>query len=128
MSDQLKTANLDKTKLTYKIVEDTRLDQTAIIDVTQGAGTLRMIEVDATSATSHQYLKLKFVTSAVTVGTTTPDMVIFVARQQRFVLSLPSGVSFTNLSAWLTSSQEDSAAANSEAAAQRYTTVRFITT
>jgi len=128
MSTLLKTANLDQAKLTYKIVEDERLDQTAIIDVTQGSGALCAIEVDATAATSHQYLKLKFVTSAVTVGTTTPDMVVFVAAQQRFVLSIPGTVAFTNLSAWLTSSQEDSATANTEAANQRYTKVRFITT
>ncbi len=127
MSTYLKTANLDNSILPYNIVEDTRLDQTAITDVTQGSGTLYFIEVDATGTQSHQYLKLKFTTSEITVGTTTPDFVVMCASNQRFTISLPGGVAFTSLSAWLVSSQEDSGVANAEATAQRYTQVRFIT-
>ena len=56
MSAQLKTANLDSTILSYKIIEDTRLDQTAIVDVTQGSGALRTIEVDATATNAGQKL------------------------------------------------------------------------
>jgi hypothetical protein len=82
MSAYLKTANLDNSILKYKIVEDLRLDQTAIVDVTQGSGTLHEIDVDASSATSHQYLKIKFTTNEVTVGTTVPDMVLFCAAQK----------------------------------------------
>jgi hypothetical protein len=127
MSTYLKTANLDRSKITYKIVEDARLDHTAIVDVVQGSGTLRTIEVDATAAQSHQYLKLRFTSTEITVGTTVPEMVLFVASAKRFVTEIPGGITFTGLSAWLTSSQEDSATANAEAAAGRYTIVRFIT-
>jgi hypothetical protein len=130
MSAQLKTANLDGSILSYKIVSDTRLDQTAIIDVTQGSGVLRSIEVDATATNQnqHQYLKLKFTTSEVTVGTTVPDMMIQCPAQKRFVTEFPGGLRFTSLSAWLVSSAGDSSDANTEAAAARYTVVRFVTT
>jgi len=127
MSTFLETANLDNSILAYNIVEDTKLDGTAITDVTQSSGTLYSIEVDATGTQNHQYLKLKLTTSEITVGTTTPDLVVMCASNQRFTLTLPSGVAFTSLSAWLTASQEDSATANSEAAAGRFTQVRFIT-
>ena len=129
MSTYLKTANLDKSVLTYKIVDDARVDNPAIIDVTQSSGSLLSIEVDAsaTNGGQHQYLKLKFQTTSVTVGTTVPDMVLFVAAQSRFTTNIPGGISFTGLTAWLTSSQEDSATANTEAAAGRYTIVRFTT-
>tara|TARA_R100001126_G_C4822300_1_gene147358 strand:+ start:85 stop:471 length:387 start_codon:yes stop_codon:yes gene_type:complete len=128
MSTYLKTADLDASILTYKIVEDSRLAEVAIVDVTQGSGTLRSIEVDASNANAHQYLKLKFTTTDVTVGTTVPDMIIFCASQKRFTQAMPSGLSFDGLSAWLVSSQADTSDANTEAAAGRFTTVRFITT
>lgn len=128
MSSDLKTANFDSTVLAYKIIDDIKLANVAVVDVTQGSGTLYFIEVDATGTQNHQYLKLKFTTSEVTVGTTTPDFVVMCATNQRFAVSIPGGVPFSSLSAWLTSSQEDSATANSEATAQRFTKVRFITT
>ena len=118
MSTELKTANLASTILTNKIVVDTKLDQTAVVDVTQGPGTLYAIEVDATAtnAGGHQYLKLKLTTADVTVGTT-----------KRFVTCFPGGLPYTSLTAWLTSSEADNATTNSEAAAQRNTIVRFVT-
>jgi len=127
MSSELKTANFDSSIIAYKIIEDIKLANVAVVDVTQGSGTLYTIEVDATGTQTHQYLKLKFTTSEVTVGTTPPDFVVMCASNQRFVMNLPAGVPFTSLSAWLTSSQEDTATANSESAAQRFTKVRFIT-
>lgn len=129
MSAQLKTANLDSTVLTYKIVEDTRLDQTAIVDVTQGSGVLRTIEVDATLANqgSNQHLKLKLTSTEVVVGTTVPDIVIRCIGQKRFITEFPGGLPFTGLTAWLTSSEADNATTNTEAAAGRYTVVRFVT-
>ena len=128
MSTYLKIADLDTTVVSRKIVEDIRLDQTAIVDVTQGSGTLFTIEVDATATQTHQYLKLKFTTTDVTVGTTVPDMMVMCAAAKRFVLEIPGGFSYTGLSAWLVSSEADSGAANSEATAGRYTIVRFICT
>jgi hypothetical protein len=129
MSAQLKTANLDSSILANKIVVDTRLDQTAVVDVTQGSGTLYAIEVDATAtnAGQHQYLKLKLTTADVTVGQTIPDVVIRCVAEKRFVTCFPAGLPYTSLTAWLTSSEADSAATNSEAAATRYTIVRFVT-
>ena len=55
MSTYLKTANLDKSVLTYKIVDDARVDNTAIIDVTQGSGRLLSIEVDASATNGGQH-------------------------------------------------------------------------
>ena len=130
MSTYLKTANLDNTVLSYKIIEDIRLDQTAIVDVTQGSGVLRTIEVDATAtnAGQNQHLKLKLTTTEVTVGTTIPDIVIRCIAEKRFIMEFPGGLPFTGLTAWLTSSEADGATTNTEAAATRYTIVRFVTT
>tara|TARA_R110002111_G_scaffold35800_4_gene69909 strand:- start:85 stop:471 length:387 start_codon:yes stop_codon:yes gene_type:complete len=128
MSAQLKTANLDKSVLSYKIVSDTRLDQNAITDVTQGSGTLRSIEVDASGASADQYLKIKLTTTEVVVGTTVPDIMLKCILQKRFVTEFPGGLQFTGLSAWLVSSAGDSSDACPEAAAGRYTIVRFVTT
>ena len=127
MSANLKTADVVSSILTYKIVQDTSLNATAIVDVTQGSGTLYSIEVDATSAQAHQYLKLKFTTTEITVGTSTPDAVIMCAAGQRFMMNLPSGIPYTGLSAWLTTSEDDSATTNSENANNRNTIVRFVT-
>tara|TARA_R100001082_G_C4335658_1_gene147661 strand:- start:350 stop:736 length:387 start_codon:yes stop_codon:yes gene_type:complete len=127
MSTYLKTADFDSSVLSYKIVEDIRLDQTAIVDVLQDSGTLVTIDVDATATQSHQYLKLKFTSSDVTPGTTVPDMVVMCASAKRTLVELPGGMSFTSLSAWLVSSELDNNAANAEAAAGRYTIVRFVT-
>ena len=129
MSAQLKTANLDSSILTYKLVADTRLDQAPIVDVTQKSGVLRTVEVDATAATgSHQYLKLKLTTTEVTVGTTIPDITIKWVAEKRFITEFPGGLAFTGLTAWLTTGVDDDAATNTEAAATRYTIVRFVTT
>ena len=127
MSTDLKTANVDNSILSFKIVADKEIDEVAIVDVTQGAGTLYKIEVDATAATSHQYLKLKFTTTEIAVGTTTPDMVLMCASQKRTLLCLPGGLAYTGLSAWLVTSQADSANTNTESSNNRNTTVRFIT-
>ncbi len=127
MSANLKTADVASSILNYKIVQDTSLNATAIVDVTQGSGTLYSIEVDATAAQAHQYLKLKFTTTEVVVGTSTPDAVIMCASGQRFHLCLPAGIAYTGLSAWLTSSQADSATTNTENSNNRNTIVRFVT-
>tara|TARA_R110001583_G_scaffold195040_1_gene368616 strand:+ start:71 stop:463 length:393 start_codon:yes stop_codon:yes gene_type:complete len=130
MSTYLKTANLDSSILTYKIVEDIRLDQTAIVDVTQSSGVLRTIEVDATAAqqNANQHLKLKLTSTEVVVGQTVPDIVIRCIGTKRFISEFPGGIPFTGLTAWLTSSEADNATTNTEAAAGRYTIVRFVTT
>lgn len=127
MSAQLKTAKLDRSVLQNKIIQDTQLGATAIVDVVQGAGTLYALEVDASSANVHQYLKIKLTTSEVTVGTTEPDIVIMCASQKKFTHCIPAGLQFTSLSAWLTTSQAVTATTNSEHAASRFTAVSFIT-
>ena len=127
MSANLKTANVDDSILTYKIVSDSSLNETAIVDVTQGSGVLYEIEVDATAAQAHQYLKLKFQTTEVVVGTTTPDIVLMCAAQKRTYFCLPGGVSYTGLTAWLVTAQGDSANTNSESSNNRNTIVRFVT-
>ena len=128
MSTYLKTANISSTILTYKIIQDTRLSQVAIIDVTQGSGSLRTIEYDALNNTGGQRLKLKLTTTEVVVGTTVPDIVVEVEPTKKGIIEFPGGLSFTGLSAWLVSGLDDAAATNTENAAGRYTTIRFVTT
>jgi|TARA_R100000482_G_scaffold17557_1_gene5068 hypothetical protein len=127
MSANLKTANLASTILRHKIVVDTTLDQVAISDITQGAGTLNAIMYDATGTQNNQVLKLSFTTSDITVGTTVPDVMFFIPPNTKSQILFPSGMSFTSLSAWLVMDFDTSSNTNTEAAANRNTAVRFVT-
>ena len=127
MSANLKTANLATAILRNKIVSDTSLSEVAISDITQGSGVLTSILYDATGTQNPQVLKLVFTTTDITVGTTVPDAMFLIPANTKSQILMPSGVSYTGLSAWLVMDLAVSSNTNTEAAAQRNTAVRFVT-
>ena len=127
MSSQLKIANLSTSILSNIIVVDSRLSDTAIVDITQGSGNLVNISYDATGTQNNQILKLKFTSTEVTVGTTVPDAMFLIPPNTKSDIVIPGSIPFTGLSAWLVMDLAASSNTNTEAAAARYTVVRFVT-
>jgi hypothetical protein len=131
MSTNLKTANLDESVLEYKLINDIRLaaanPPTAIVDVTQESGSLYYLSLDASNCSNAQWLNLYLVTSEIAVGTTHPDVHIKIPATTRFKMSFPAGLPFTALSASLLTTSENTATANTEAAANRFAILNVVT-
>ena len=131
MSTNLKIANVDEAGLTNKIVNDIRLADanppTAIVDVTQESGSLYYLSLDASNCSNAQWLNLYLATSEVAVGTTHPDVHIKIPATTRFKVSFPAGLQFTSLSASLLTTSENTATANTEAAANRFAILNAVT-
>jgi hypothetical protein len=80
------------------IVTDTALGAVADTDVRAGSTTVYMVDIDNTANSAASYVKL-FNATAPTVGTTAPDVILWVGANVRKVFSLDlSGLFFTNLS------------------------------
>tara|TARA_R100000664_G_C2753930_1_gene141411 strand:+ start:1365 stop:1766 length:402 start_codon:yes stop_codon:yes gene_type:complete len=132
MSDNLKIANVDEDVLEYKLINDIRLADsgtpTAIVDVTQESGTLYYLSLDTSSVTtSDQALKLYLSTTEVTVGTTAPDVQIFVPHGTRLKMSCPAGLPFTGFSASLLTQSINAGTSNSRAGAGQYSILNVVT-
>ena len=100
MSTNLKTA--DVASLTYKIIYDSTLTNTANIDVTQQSGYLYDIAIENTDAGDAGVLKICLNSSDPVVGTTVPDIYISVAASTTIRIAIPGGVPFSKLSMWQT--------------------------
>tara|TARA_R100001443_G_scaffold93932_1_gene100546 strand:+ start:69 stop:470 length:402 start_codon:yes stop_codon:yes gene_type:complete len=132
MSSNLKIANVDEDVLEYKLINDIRLADsgtpTAIVDVTQESGTLYYLSLDTSSVTtSDQALKLYLSTTEVTVGTTAPDVQIFVPYGTRLKMSFPAGLPFTGFSASLLTQSINAGTSNSRAGAGQYSILNVVT-
>ena len=132
MSSNLKIANVDEDVLEYKLINDIRLADsgtpTAIVDVTQESGTLYYLSLDTSSVTtSDQALKLYLSTTEVTVGTTAPDVQIFVPHGTRLKMSFPAGLPFTGFSASLLTQSINAGTSNSRAGASQYSILNVVT-
>ncbi len=132
MSSNLKTTNLDEAVLEYKLINDTRLADTgtptAIVDATQEGGTLYYLSLDTSSVTtSDQSLKLYLTTTEVTVGTTAPDVQIFVPHGTRLKVSFPAGLPYTGFSASLLTQALNSGTANTRAGANEFSILNVVT-
>jgi len=85
---------------TIKIIRDADCDETAENNVNDGAATVYAITVDNTANAAIEYVKLYNSATAITVGTTDPDVVLMVpvsvVRSYIFrnSLSLSTGLSF----------------------------------
>ena len=101
------SAIFDSTVLGYKIVKQTITNATPNIDVTTESGNLHEISV-VNGSSSNAYAKFTLTESAVTVGTTVPQIVLRVNAGQSRRWSIPSGVSFTKLSFWAVTGSPDS--------------------
>ena len=103
MSNNLKTVNLPN--LTYKLIYDSTLDATPLIDVTQGSGYLYSFAVANTDAQDAGCFKLSLSATTVTVGGntgTSPDIQVKVAASTTVRVTIPGGVPYTKLSCWQT--------------------------
>tara|TARA_R110000824_G_scaffold266650_1_gene455646 strand:+ start:44 stop:412 length:369 start_codon:yes stop_codon:yes gene_type:complete len=114
MSTNLKTARFDTETLTYKIVSDAALRHASNDDVTASSGFLHSITV--ANGSNVGYLKITLTEATVVVGTTVPDIIIKVLASTTVRVTMPSGVAFTKLSFWQTTTGADSN--NTSAAAQ----------
>tara|TARA_R110000744_G_scaffold292993_1_gene403414 strand:- start:1522 stop:1935 length:414 start_codon:yes stop_codon:yes gene_type:complete len=136
MSTNLKIANVDEAGLAYKIINDITLGDgatpTPIVDVTQEAGSLYYLSLDASASTiaasaATQYLKLYLTTSEVTIITTTPDVVLLIPAATRFKMSCPLGLPFTSFSASLLTAGANAGSANTEAGSNRFSILNVVT-
>jgi len=132
MSTNLKIANVDEAGLAYKIINDITLGDGAtpspIVDVTQEAGSLYYLSLDASAASgATQYLKLYLTTSEVTITTTTPDVVLLLPASTRFKMSCPLGLPFTSFSASLLTAGANAGSANTEAGSSRFSILNVVT-
>ena len=102
----LSAAQFDASVLNYKIVKQTITNSTPNIDVTSEAGSLYSIKM-ANLSSSNAYVKLTISESAVTVGTTVPDMMIRVNSSETKQWAIPEGLPFTKLSFWCVTGPTD---------------------
>ena len=111
MSSNLKIAKFNQGILPYKIVTDSSLNATPIIDVTGSGGTLYDLTLDlSTGINNNYYLKLWLQTATVTVGGssgTAPDIIIKADQDQIIRMNYPGGIPFTALTAALVDSAAD---------------------
>ena len=117
----LKLANLPADTLPYKIVSEN--DFTGLLtDITAGSGTLHYIKFKSTAVTANNqvgqsyYVKISFSSSAITVGTSTPDMMFQITGSSggtELAIPLPGGIPFSALSLWVVDSNADNATTRS---------------
>jgi len=111
MSANLKIAKFGKSVLPYRIITDTTLGATPVIDVTQAGGVLYSLKaVHNGSAGTASYVKLFLTSASVTLGTTIPDIMFYLPNNNAVVdMHFPSGIPFTALSANVTDAANESA-------------------
>jgi hypothetical protein len=128
MSSNLKTANFDSSVLRYKLVSDSSLTGAAIVDVTQESGTLYYVTLNAlTGINNNYYVKFKFTTGEVVVGTTEPDLVLYLAQDTELKLHMPAGVAYTALSVWMVDSADDNGTAQTTSGNSASVTLTMVT-
>tara|TARA_R110002012_G_scaffold285299_1_gene476395 strand:+ start:87 stop:485 length:399 start_codon:yes stop_codon:yes gene_type:complete len=111
-----KLANLPDDVLPYKIATET--DFTGLLsDITQSSGTLNYLKFKSTTLAANSsgvsyYVKISFSSSAITVGTSTPDMMFQITGSSggtEIAIPLPGGIPFSTLSLWVVDSNADNA-------------------
>ena len=117
MSNNLKIADLSN--LTYKVIYDSTLTSTAIVDVTQGSGYLYSIAVANTDSNDAGTLKICLSATSVTVGGnngTPPDIEIGITADTTTKIQIPGWVAFSKLSLWQATGPQDAANTSSSTA------------
>lgn len=119
-------ANFDSSVLKYKLFEDSDVNNVLREDITQGvAGKLYGIDFDNNRGQA-AYLKITLTQSGVAIGTTSPEIMFYVAStsgEARYWI--PEGIAFTELSFWAVQlARDDNSAALSGGSASK---VRLIT-
>jgi hypothetical protein len=125
----LKTADFDSAILPYKIINETVLSgsgsgtATVLQDLTNGeVGQLLSITAHNASA-AIQVLKMTFTEASITLGTTTPELMLTLPASTVLRYTMPEGIDFTTLSMWcVTSTAENATTAPNAAVAVTLTT------
>ena len=102
----LSSAQFDSTVLTYRIIKQTITNATPNVDVTSESGSLYEIFL-VNGSSSNAYLKMSINDAAITVGTTTPELMIRVNAGESKRWSIPGGLPFTRLSFWAVTGPTD---------------------
>jgi hypothetical protein len=125
----LKTADFDSAILPYKIINETVLSgsgsgtATVLQDLTNGeVGQLLSITAHNASA-AIQILKMTFTEASITLGTTTPELMLTLPAATVLRYTMPEGIDFTTLSMWcVTSTAANATTAPNAAVAVTLTT------
>ena len=92
--------------LDYKIIYQSVAVNSANVDVAQGPCSLISAVIDNGSGTADCFLKL-FDGDSATVGTSIPNLIFRCKQETAQRFEVPEGVSFTNLSFWVTRNAAD---------------------
>jgi len=111
----LKLANLPDA-LPYKIVTEDAFDG-LVTDITQGSGILYYLSFKSTALSANNagvsyYVKVSFTSSAITVGTSTPDLMFQITGSSSGTtvqIPIPGGLAYSALSLWIVDSNADNA-------------------
>lgn len=82
----------------YMLAVDGASSNAVVSDVFSGTGTIYSIDVDNTSGSNTNYLKLFLSTVNPTLGSTLPDLILRCPTLTREVWTLPEGLAFTSCS------------------------------
>ena len=103
----LTVTGFSNSALTYKIATETNAGATlgtnAFSDIFGGSGTLYAIDIDHKESNTTAYLKLKITSGDVVIGTTQPDLMFEVGASTAVHINIPTGLTFSQLSFWVTS-------------------------
>tara|TARA_R100000008_G_C3517971_1_gene132405 strand:- start:188 stop:574 length:387 start_codon:yes stop_codon:yes gene_type:complete len=104
----LKIASLPSNVLQYKIASNVDFISLSS-DITQGSGTLHFLKLNSHTDVNHNYyVKISFTASSVSVGTTTPDVIIPLLEDTQITIPMPGGIAYSALSLWIVDSAGDS--------------------
>lgn len=80
----------------HKYILDSDSDATSEDNINGGPGTIKNVFIDNSANAAISYVKFYDSASAVTVGTTVPDMILPCNASSRYVYSFKNGVFFQN--------------------------------
>ena len=117
------TVTNQSTPLGAKIVNDTTVGNTAVINVTGAAGVIYYVEIDNTANAAVSYLKV-YDTGTVTVGTTPPDWIFRAYGSANTKYVIPTDVNFATALSYccVTTAGDGGTASPASAVAVRFVT------
>jgi hypothetical protein len=107
----LKIADFPASVLPYKIIYESSLTNSPLVDVTGSSGTLYYVHVDNTGGVNNYSAKMWLSTASFTLGTSNPEVMFKVPSGQSVECHFPGGIAFSALSAVLVDSNTDAGTA-----------------
>lgn len=89
------TAANQSSSIGRRIIKDTDATGTVVYNCTGAAGRVYMMYIDHSDHSQNLYLKFWDATKGVTLGTTAPDYIFFIAGSSREIYNFPSGLLFS---------------------------------